>query len=43
LINDSYKDPLTRTRINGEKSVTLAIQKRSGENIVRITDEVKRS
>ena len=42
LINDSYKDPLTRTRINGEKSVTLAIQKRSGENIVRITDEVKR-
>jgi len=42
MISDSYKDPLTRSRINGEKSVTLAVQKRSGENIVRITDEVKR-
>jgi multidrug efflux pump len=40
-IKDSYKDPLTRSRINGQKSVTLAIQKRSGENIVRVTDEVK--
>ncbi|MGD9321337.1 MAG: efflux RND transporter permease subunit, partial [Desulfobacteraceae bacterium] len=34
-IQDSFKDPLTRSRINGEKSVTLAVQKRSGENIVR--------
>jgi multidrug efflux pump subunit AcrB len=42
LINDSHKDPLTRSRINGEKSVTLAIQKRSGENILRVTDEAKR-
>ena len=40
-IQDSFKDPLTRSRINGAKSVTLAIQKRSGENIVRVTDEVK--
>jgi multidrug efflux pump len=40
-IQDSFKDPLTRSRINGEKSVTLAVQKRSGENIVLITDEVK--
>ncbi len=43
LIRDSHKDPLTRSRINGEKSVTLAIQKRSGENILRVTDEVKRA
>jgi len=42
FIRDSHKDPLTRSRINGEKSVTLAVQKRSGENIVRVTDEVKR-
>ncbi|MEA2039149.1 MAG: efflux RND transporter permease subunit [Thermodesulfobacteriota bacterium] len=42
FIRDSYKDPLTRSRINGRKSVTLAVQKRSGENIVRVTDEVKR-
>jgi multidrug efflux pump len=42
FIRDSYKDPLTRSRLNGEKSVTLAIQKRSGENILRVTDEVKK-
>jgi multidrug efflux pump len=41
FIKDSYKDPITRSRINGEKSVTLAIQKRSGENIVEVTDQVK--
>ncbi|MBW1781651.1 MAG: efflux RND transporter permease subunit, partial [Deltaproteobacteria bacterium] len=41
FIRDSHKDPLTRSRINREKSVTLAIQKRSGENIVRVTDQVK--
>jgi len=41
-IEDSYKDPLTRSRINGQPSVTLAVQKRSGENIVRVCDEVKR-
>ncbi|MFC1883139.1 efflux RND transporter permease subunit [Thermodesulfobacteriota bacterium] len=41
-IRDSFKDPLTRSRINNHKSVTLAIQKRSGENIVEVTDEVKR-
>jgi multidrug efflux pump len=43
FIRDSYKDPLTRSRINGQKSVTLAVQKRSGENIVRVTDEVKKA
>lgn len=42
FIQDSFKDPLTRSRINGQKSVTLAVQKRSGENIVRVTDEVKK-
>ncbi|MGD9043713.1 MAG: efflux RND transporter permease subunit [Desulfobacterales bacterium] len=42
VIRDAHKDPLTRTRINGEKSVTIAVLKRSGENIVRIADEVRR-
>jgi multidrug efflux pump len=42
FIHDSSKDSLTRSRLNGEKSVTLAIQKRSGENILRVTDEVKK-
>ena len=41
FIRDSHKDPRTRSRINGVKSVTLAIQKRSGENIVEVTDQVK--
>ena len=41
-IKDSSKDPLTRSRINREKSVTIAVSKRSGENIVRVTDDVKR-
>ena len=40
-IKDAFKDPLTRSRINQEKSVTIAVLKRSGENIVRVTDEVK--
>jgi multidrug efflux pump subunit AcrB len=42
IIRDAYKDPLTRSRINREKSVTIAVLKRSGENIVRIADDVKR-
>ena len=42
FIRDSYKDPLTRSRINGQQSVTLAVLKRSGENIIKVTDEVKR-
>jgi CzcA family heavy metal efflux pump len=41
-IKDAHKDALTRSRINGEKSVTIAVSKRSGENIVMVTDEVKR-
>ncbi len=42
FIRDSYKDPITRSRINGEKSVTLAVIKRSGENILEVTDQVKK-
>ncbi|MGD8492756.1 MAG: efflux RND transporter permease subunit [Desulfobacterales bacterium] len=41
-IKDAYKDPLTRSRINGKNSVTIGVLKRSGENIVRVTEEVKR-
>ncbi len=40
-IVDTHKDPLTRSRINGRPSVTLSVQKRSGENIVRICEEVR--
>ncbi len=41
-IQDSHQDPLTRSRLNGQPSVTVAVLKRSGENIIRITDEVKK-
>jgi multidrug efflux pump len=41
-ISDGSKDPLTRSRINGQKSVTLAVIKRSGENIIHVTDQVKK-
>jgi multidrug efflux pump subunit AcrB len=42
FIRDAHKDALTRSRINKDKSVTIAVSKRSGENIVQVTDEVKR-
>ena len=41
-VKDSYADPQTRARINGQKSVTLAIQKRSGENIIEISNEIRK-
>ncbi len=40
-IQDSHKDPLTMSRFDREPSVTLAVQKRSGENIVRVCDDVR--
>jgi multidrug efflux pump len=40
-IRDHYKDPTTRSRINGQKSVTIEVTKRSGENIVQINDQIK--
>jgi CzcA family heavy metal efflux pump len=41
FIRDSYADPLTRSRINGQQSVTLAVLKRSGENILEVVEGVK--
>ena len=38
VIRDHYKDPTTRSRINGESSVTLQVKKRTGENIIAIID-----
>ncbi len=37
-----YKEQDSYSRLDGKPSVTLNIQKRSGENIIRIADEVKR-
>lgn len=36
-----FKDRTTLARENGQESVTIVIKKRSGENIIRIADEVK--
>ncbi len=36
-----YEDQVSYSRLDHEPSVTLSIQKRSGENILRIADEVK--
>jgi len=41
FIRDSSADPLTRSRINAQQSVTLAVLKRSGENILKVVEGVK--
>jgi len=40
-IRDHYKRPETISRINGHNSVTLAVSKRSGENIIRVVEDVR--
>lgn len=40
MIRDHYKDPTSMSRLNGENAVTLQVIKRSGENIIRINDQV---
>lgn len=37
-----FKDRTTISRLNGKPSITIGVTKRAGENIVRITDEVKK-
>ncbi|MCT4626248.1 efflux RND transporter permease subunit [Halodesulfovibrio sp.] len=39
-IRDHYKDPTTRSRMNGQNAVTLQIIKRSGENIIKVNQGV---
>jgi multidrug efflux pump len=40
-IRDGYKEPTSISRLNGQQSVTLAISKRAGENIIGIAGSVK--
>lgn len=40
-IRDAYKDPISRSRINGRQSVTIVVTKRSGENILVINDAIR--
>ena len=38
---DGFKDRETISRVNGAECVTLRVQKRAGENLVRIADEIR--
>jgi multidrug efflux pump subunit AcrB len=39
---DGFKDEVTRSRLDGREAVTIAVKKRSGENVLRITEEIDR-
>jgi multidrug efflux pump len=39
---DGYKDLVSVSRVNGELCVSVAVHKRSGENAVRVIEEVKK-
>jgi len=38
---DTYKDQTSRSRLNGRECVSIAVKKRSGENIIRVVEAVK--
>ncbi|HPO10519.1 MAG TPA: efflux RND transporter permease subunit, partial [bacterium] len=38
---DGYEDRKSISRLNGQESITITVQKRTGENIIRIVDDVK--
>jgi len=40
-VTDTFKDRETISRLNGEPSLTIAVQKRTGANILHIVDGVK--
>ncbi|MDF1535571.1 MAG: efflux RND transporter permease subunit [bacterium] len=39
-IRDTFEDVVNYSRLNGRSSVTLSIKKRSGENIIEVSDRV---
>jgi multidrug efflux pump len=41
-VRDTFKDRVGFSRLDGAESITLAVQKRLGENIIQIADAVKR-
>ncbi len=40
-VRRAYKDPTTFARLNGERSISLEVKKRSGENIIYTVENVK--
>jgi multidrug efflux pump len=41
-VEDTFKDLTSISRLNGQPSVSVSVKKRSGENSVRLIDDVKR-
>lgn len=41
VVKDGFKEVDSISRVNGNPSITLAVSKRTGENIIRIVDDVK--
>ncbi|MFC1751910.1 efflux RND transporter permease subunit [Thermoproteota archaeon] len=41
LVRDYFKEKTTHARVNNIESVALSVQKRSGENVIRIANEIK--
>ncbi|HTY37893.1 MAG TPA: efflux RND transporter permease subunit [Bacteroidota bacterium] len=41
-VNYSFEDRQTYARLNGKEVVSIHVRKRAGENLIRITDEVKK-
>ncbi len=39
-VHDTFEDRTSHARLNGKESVTLAIKKRTGENIIAVADRV---
>ncbi len=39
---DGFKEETSRSRLDGRKAVNIAVKKRSGENIIKISEEVDR-
>lgn len=40
-VRRSYKDPSSFARLDGERSISMEVKKRSGENIIHTVDKVK--
>ena len=40
-VRRAYKDPTTFARLNGDRSISLEVKKRSGENIIETVNNVK--
>ncbi|HRU01113.1 MAG TPA: efflux RND transporter permease subunit, partial [Victivallales bacterium] len=42
VIRDTFKDISSISRINGKKCISLMVQKRSGQNVIKVTNAVKK-